>query len=130
MTALAPIRAAQAGRFSPTFRAWRMVPGKAYPIGLYADLTEALNEAAPSCQHKDQLAILESGPLGKVLHVWQIVQGKAQWRHNPVTRAAEKIAPLKANQLFAWAVQDFDPTIAFVAVPGADVVGRFAEIEQ
>ena len=119
----------RATRMASTYQAWRMCPGKAYPLGLYGTLDEAVTEAAPKCQHKDQLAVLETGIAGKVLHCWQIVQGKETWRHNPVTRAAERFKPLKANLLFAWAVDHFTPTAAFVALPGADVVGRRAEVE-
>lgn len=129
MNALAAIPAPRATRLASTFQAWRMCPGKAYPLGIYASLDEALAEGAPRCQHKDQLAVLETGVSGKTLHVWQIVQGKPTWRHNPVTRSAERFTPLKANLLLAWAVESFDPKLAFVATPGADVVGRLAEVE-
>lgn len=70
MSALSAIPMARASRLTATYQAWRMCPGKAYPLGLYASLDEALTEGAPKCQHKDQLAVLEVGHNGKTLHVW------------------------------------------------------------
>ena len=114
----------RATRMASTYQAWRMCPGKAYPLGLYGTLDEAVTEAAPKCQHKDHLAVLETGIGGKVLHCWQIVKGKPVYRPG-----GQRIEPLKVSLLFAWAVESFDPKEAFVAVPGADVVGRLAEVE-
>jgi hypothetical protein len=124
MSAPAPIRPT---RLAQTFQAWRVCGPRSYVIGLYASLDEAVNSAAPECQHKDCLGILESGAgvggESKILHLYQIKQGKPTYRYNDVRKAPERIVPLKPSLVIAMAVDAFEPTLAFDWARDRDAVG-------
>lgn len=113
-----------------TFKAWRTTKdtqhNEAHPLPVDADtLADAVEQAAPSCHHKDTLLVLatDAATRKSTLHSYAIVRKAAKYVRNPVTGLTDRISPLEPSLLFSVAVSEFAPVEPWRWSPGADVVG-------
>ncbi|NML93772.1 hypothetical protein [Novosphingobium olei] len=124
MNAVSPIRPVHA----TTFHAWRIPASttQAYPLDTEGaqTLADAVNAAAPRCNHKDALQVLHTNGKGeRLLVVYAIKQGAPTYRKCPDKLIDVRFVPLKPVELYRVAVEDFAPVEPWSWSPGADPVG-------
>lgn len=104
-----------------SFDAWRLRDTETMtPIPLSAaTLADALAEAQNPCGHGDTLFILQTHAHTEkqTLHAWRIRRGARVYRVDPLTSIPGFVHPLKPDPLFSFAVDAFDPTAPFSAMP-------------
>lgn len=108
-----------------TFDAWRVAGGKAHPIVKNAVSDEQWRSLSTTCQHKEQVIVVERMSCGKTLqHVFQVREKAATYRYNPETKQPERFKPRFLDLLFSVEIAAFSPVEPWAWTPGADVVGH------
>jgi len=125
MTQVTNVRAVRPVALTTTYRAWKLVNGVHYPLRIDGSTLENVKaEAQDACSHKEQFVVLESDNGKHVVRIYQIKQGKAEYRY--VGGSAVRMAQLKAELVTEFQVEHYAPKEAWHWSPGADVVGRDA----
>ncbi|OYZ07673.1 MAG: hypothetical protein B7Y36_19015, partial [Novosphingobium sp. 28-62-57] len=106
-----------------TYRAWKLCNGVHYPLRIEGStLKDAVADAQGFCGHKDQFVILEADEGKQIVRVYQIKQGKPEYRY--VGGNAVRMAPMRAELVTEMQVEAYAPVEPWQWSPGADVVGR------
>jgi len=123
MTPISNVRAVRPVAIAPEYKAWKVSPdGTHYPLRIDAStLKNVVYEVQDMCGHKEQFAVLECDGSKQVLRIYQIKQGKPEYRY--VNGAPVRIEPRKADLVTTLAVDAYAPVEPFQWTPGCDVVG-------
>lgn len=116
------LRNARPVALTAEYKAWKLANGVHHPLRIEAStLPNVIAEAQGYCAHKDQFAVLECDDGKQTLRIYQIKQGRAEYRYSggvPV-----RMAPMKAELVTELAVDAYAPVEPFRWSPGCDVVG-------
>lgn len=116
------LRAVRPVVLTAEYKAWKVCNGVHHPLRIEAStLPNVIAEAQGYCAHKDQFAVLECDGGKQTLRVYQIKQGKAEYRY--VGGSSVRMAPLKADLVTELQVEAFAPVEPWQWSPGADCVG-------
>lgn len=116
------IRAVRPVALTAEYKAWKLANGVHHPLRIEAStLQNVVYEAQGLCAHKDQFAVLEIDGTKQTLRIYQIKQGKFEYRY--VNGAPVRMALQKADLVTELQVAAYAPVEAFQWSPDCDVVG-------